>query len=41
MLSWPLLARGFTVAALIAPGALLMGHMCPQALSIAAKDDGS
>ncbi|MDH3242696.1 MAG: hypothetical protein OEO83_18740, partial [Alphaproteobacteria bacterium] len=40
MLSWPLLGRGFAVAALIAPGALLMGHMFPQALAVAAKDDG-
>lgn len=39
MLSWSLLSKGFAVAAVIAPGALLMGHMFPQALSVAAKDD--
>jgi hypothetical protein len=39
MLSWPLLGRGLAVAALIAPGALLMGHLFPQGLSLAAKDN--
>ncbi len=39
MLSWPLLGKGLAVAAIIAPGALLMGHMFPQGLMIAAKDD--
>ena len=39
MLSWPLLGKGLAVAAIIAPGALLMGHMFPQGLKTAAKDD--
>ncbi len=39
MLSWPLPGRVLSVAALIAPSALLMGHMFPQGLAVAARDD--
>ncbi|HSG46887.1 MAG TPA: hypothetical protein VLA43_03630 [Longimicrobiales bacterium] len=39
VISWPLFLRGILVAGLIAPGAVLMGHLFPQGLVLAAKDE--
>ena len=39
MLVWPLLAKALGLAAIIAPGALLLGHMFPQGLAFAGRDD--
>ncbi len=40
IIAWPLLAKGIVVAGLIAPGAVLMGHLFPQGLVLAVADDG-
>jgi len=39
MLDWPLVAKGLGLAAIIAPGALLLGHMFPQGLAFAGNED--
>ncbi len=41
MLVWPELAKGLGLAAIIAPGALLLGHMFPQGLAFAGRDDAA
>ena len=39
IIAWPLVLKGIVVAALIAPGGLLMGHLFPQGLVLAVADD--
>ncbi|MDH3748920.1 MAG: hypothetical protein OER97_12030 [Gammaproteobacteria bacterium] len=39
IIAWPLFAKGVVVAGLIAPGALLMGHLFPQGLVLAVVED--
>lgn len=39
MLGWPMVAKSITLMAIIAPGALLMGHLFPQGLAAARQDD--
>jgi hypothetical protein len=41
LLGLPLLLKGVAFAAIIAPGALLMGHLFPQGLIVAARDDSA
>lgn len=39
IIAWPLIVKGIVVAALIAPGGLLMGHLFPQGLVLAGAED--
>lgn len=39
MIAWPVVVKGIIVAALIAPGGLLMGHLFPQGLALAGAED--
>jgi len=39
VLTWPLLAKTLVLALLIAPGAILMGHLFPQGLALARQED--
>lgn len=39
MLGWPMVLKGLGLAAIIAPGAVLLGHLFPQGLSLAGRDD--
>ena len=39
MLGWPMIAKSLALMAIIAPGALLMGHLFPQGLAAARRDD--
>ena len=39
IIAWPLILKGVVVAALIAPGGLLMGHLFPQGLVLAVAED--
>ncbi len=41
MLVWPLIAKGLGLAAIVAPGALLLGHMFPQGLAHAGREDSA
>jgi hypothetical protein len=41
IMAWPLVLRGIVVAGLIAPGAVLMGHLFPQGLVLAATEDSA
>jgi hypothetical protein len=41
MVTWPLLGKGLGVAAMVAPGALLMGHLFPQGLAVAGREDAA
>jgi len=38
-LAWPVISKGLLIAAVVAPGAILMGHLFPQGIALAAKDD--
>ena len=41
MLGWPLVAKALALTAIVAPGALLMGHLFPQGLALAGRDDAA
>ena len=41
MLVWPLVAKGLGLAAITAPGAVLLGHLFPQGLALAGRDDAA
>lgn len=41
MLAWPLVAKGLGLAVIAAPGAVLLGHLFPQGLAHAGRDDAA
>lgn len=41
MLAWPLALKGLGVAILVAPGGVLLGHLFPQGLALAGRQDAA
>jgi hypothetical protein len=39
IIGWPLLAKVLILFLMVAPGAILMGHMFPQGIALAARED--
>jgi hypothetical protein len=41
IIAWPTLAKAFMLGLVIAPGAVLMGHLFPQGLALARREDAT